>query len=75
MTMAAMTIHRSSRPRKIRSYSPPGARLGPAALLLAGATAASVIKARQDPTARAHAGRLRERRSDADAPKSDQRQR
>jgi tellurite resistance protein TerC len=44
-------------------------------VLLAGATAASVIKARQDPTARAHAGRLRERRSDADAPTSDQRQR
>ena len=44
-------------------------------VLLAGATAASVIKARRDPTARAHAGRLRERRSDADPPTSDQRQR
>jgi tellurite resistance protein TerC len=44
-------------------------------VLLAGATAASVIKARKDPTARAHAGRLRERRSDADGPTSDQRQR
>jgi tellurite resistance protein TerC len=31
-------------------------------VLLAGATAASVIKARKDPTVRAHAGRLRERR-------------
>ena len=31
-------------------------------VLLAGATTASVIKARKDPTVRAHAGRLRERR-------------
>jgi hypothetical protein len=42
-------------------------------VLRAAATAASVIKARKDPTARAHAGRLRERRRDADAPTSDQR--
>jgi tellurite resistance protein TerC len=33
-------------------------------VLLAVATAASVLKARRDPTVRAHAGRLRERRSD-----------
>jgi tellurite resistance protein TerC len=33
-------------------------------LLLAVATVASVLKARRDPTARAHAGRLRERRTD-----------
>jgi tellurite resistance protein TerC len=52
-----------------------GLSLSVIVVLLAGATAASVIKARRDPTARAHAGRLRERRSDADAPTSDQRQR
>jgi tellurite resistance protein TerC len=52
-----------------------GLSLSVIVVLLAGATAASVIKARRDPTARAHAGRLRERRSDADAATSDQRQR
>jgi len=52
-----------------------GVSLGVIVVLLAGATAASVIKTRRDPTARAHAGRLRERRRDADAAPSDQRRR
>jgi tellurite resistance protein TerC len=45
-----------------------GVSLAVIIVVLAAATAASVIKARRDPTARAHAGRLRERRSDGDAP-------
>ncbi|HET7048462.1 MAG TPA: TerC/Alx family metal homeostasis membrane protein [Solirubrobacteraceae bacterium] len=43
-----------------------GLSLGVIVVVLAVATAASVIKARRDPAARAHAGRLRERRSDRD---------
>jgi TerC family integral membrane protein len=45
-----------------------GLSLGVIVVVLAVATAASVIKARKDPAARAHAGRLRERRSDGRGP-------
>jgi TerC family integral membrane protein len=52
-----------------------GLSLAVIVVVLTVATAASVIKARGDPTARAHAGRLRERRSDRHVPTSNQRQR
>jgi tellurite resistance protein TerC len=43
-----------------------GVSLAVIVVLLASVTAASLIKARRDPTLRAHAGRLRERRPDTD---------
>jgi tellurite resistance protein TerC len=45
-----------------------GVSLAVIVLLLASVTAASLIKARRDPRLRAHAGRLRERRPETDAP-------
>ena len=42
--------------------------LGVIVVLLASVTAASLIKDRRDPTLRAHAGRLRERRPEKDTP-------
>ena len=45
-----------------------GASLAVIVVLLASVTAASLIKARRDPTLRAHAGRLREQRSETDVP-------
>lgn len=45
-----------------------GASLAVIVVLLASVTAASLIKARRDPTLRAHAGRLREHRPETDTP-------